>query len=374
MYIKNLKMRDFRNYSFAEIEFARGFNIIYGNNAQGKTNILEALFLCASGRSHRTSKDLDLIRISKQEYYVELGLAKEREDVTIEISNRIEGKKRIRVNEIPVRKYGDLMGQLNAVIFSPEDLLIIKEGPSGRRRFLDITISQLKPSYFYDLQQYSKILTQRNMLLKEIQHKKGLMDTLEVWNINLVKTGSRIMKVRNEFLKRLCKAARNNHGKLTNNAENLEIKYIPSIEAVDFGSVEEIEKKFMNGIEKSINKDIARSSTTYGPQRDDYDIYLDGMNVRLYGSQGQQRTAILSLKLSEIDIMKEETDEYPVLLLDDVMSELDGKRQEYLFSNLKEIQTFITCTDRNFFNERTNTGSKFFNVKEGVINTNTDIH
>jgi DNA replication and repair protein RecF len=367
LYIKNLKLSSFRNYNSLNMEFAQGFNIIYGNNAQGKTNILEAMFLCASGRSHRTSKDADLIEIGKDGYLVRLSLIRKSGEAEIEINYRKDEKKKIKINDIPVRKIGNLIGKLNAVIFSPEDLMIIKEGPSERRRFLDITISQLKPAYFYDLQQYAKLLAQRNSLLKELKEKKQLIGTLGVWNENLSRTGSRIIRARKDFIKRLNSSLKINHKSITGSAEDLEINYCPSVKANNYDSIEDIQKSFIRRLEKAVNIEIKRGSTIYGPQRDDYEIFLNKMNIKQYGSQGQQRTAVLSMKLCEIDIVKEDTGEYPVLLLDDVMSELDRKRQEFLIKNLVNVQTFITCTDKSFFAGNDRNDVKFFKVENGVV-------
>lgn len=373
MYAKSIELVNYRNYKKARIDFAEGFNVLYGNNAQGKTNIIEAIFLCALGRSHRTSKDVELVKIGEEGYRVEIILSKGsgqiKEEIKIEISYEKNSKKTIRINEIPLRRIGELVGRINAVIFSPEDIMLVKEGPAERRRFVDITLSQLKPCYFYDLQQYIRILIQRNMLLKEIRYKKSLIDTMEIWNVKLAKIGARIMAERREFIKRLSDAAKVNHKKLTGGNEEIEIIYAPSIEVGEGQGTEDIEKEFLNAIERLFEKELMRSTTLVGPQRDDYDILVNGMNIKMYGSQGQQRTAILSLKLSETEIIKEEKDEYPVLLLDDVMSELDRKRQEYLFENLDEIQTFITCTDKSFFENvsKAKAGCKFFVVKEGNI-------
>lgn len=373
MYAKSIELVNYRNYKKARIDFAEGFNVLYGNNAQGKTNIIEAIFLCALGRSHRTSKDVELVKIGEEGYRVEIILSKGsgqiKEEIKIEISYEKNSKKTIRINEIPLRRIGELVGRINAVIFSPEDIMLVKEGPAERRRFVDITLSQLKPCYFYDLQQYIRILIQRNMLLKEIRYKKSLIDTMEIWNVKLAKIGARIMAERREFIKRLSDAAKVNHKKLTGGNEEIEIIYAPSIEVGEGQGTEDIEKEFLNAIERLFEKELMRNTTLVGPQRDDYDILVNGMNIKMYGSQGQQRTAILSLKLSETEIIKEEKDEYPVLLLDDVMSELDRKRQEYLFENLDEIQTFITCTDKSFFENvsKAKEGCKFFVVKEGNI-------
>lgn len=367
MYIKGLKLSTFRNYETLEISFSEGFNILYGDNGQGKTNIIEAIFLCASGRSHRTSRDVDLIKINEGGFYTRIDLDKEKESVRIEILLRKDEKKKIKINEIPVRKVGDLMGNLTAVIFSPEDLMIIKEGPSERRRFLDITLSQLRPSYFYNLQQYSKILAQRNMLIKEAQHKRSLLDTLEVWNKNLASVGVKIMKARYEFIQKLSDYSEKNQYKLTNGKEKLSLLYAPSVKISDFEDIGRMEEIFLKTLEHSMDRDLYKGTTSYGPQRDDFEVLLNDSNLKLYGSQGQQRTAVLSLKISEIDIMKNETGEYPVLLLDDVMSELDSSRQQYLFKNLDHIQTFITSTDKGFFEGKLPESSLFYNISEGAI-------
>ena len=366
MFVKKIFLQNFRNYDNLQIDFDSEFNIIFGDNAQGKTNIIEALFLCAVGRSHRTSKDIELVRRGETGYYVKVEFEKDTGEALVEVAYSKEEKKKIKINEIPAKKIGSLMGHLNIVIFSPEDLFIIKEGPSERRRFLDITLSQLKPSYFYDLQQYSKILAQRNMLLKEISVKKELIATLDVWNQHLVKTGSRIMRARNEFIDRMDKSARERHNSLTKGSENLKIIYVPSIESSNMCDLKEIENSFQKKLAASYNREIQKCTTLYGPQRDDYDILLNQMSTKQYGSQGQQRTSVLSMKLSEIDIMKEVTGENPVLLLDDVLSELDAKRQEYLFENIKEIQTFITCTDKNLYGKEKK-HAKYLNIINGKV-------
>jgi len=363
--IKSLTLRDFRNYKQLNVNFADSFNIIYGNNAQGKTNIIEALFLCASGRSHRTSRDDELIRSDAIGFEVKLLLSKDTSDEEIHITFNREERKKIRINEVPIKKLGDLMGHLNAVIFSPEDLLLIKQGPAERRRFIDITLSQLRPAYFYDLQQYAKIIFQRNCLLKKLAAQKELEDTLEVWNRHLVKTGSRIMKARVDFINRLDAFAAARHETLTNNEEKLKLVYNPSFE-FDFGNDDSgIEEKFYRMLNEYKTKEIMRGTTLLGPHRDDLDIVLNGESTKIFGSQGQQRTAALSMKLAEIDLMKEESGEYPVLLLDDVLSELDDRRKEYLLDSIGAVQTFITCTDRRFFKRKAD-DTKFLYIENGV--------
>lgn len=367
MYVKNLKLRNFRNYENLYIEFSEDINIIYGENAQGKTNILEAIYICASGRSHRTSKEVDMVKMGDKGYYIKVEIEKAEENDQIEILYDEEKKKKIRINEIPIKKIGNLMGHLNAVIFSPEDLLVIKEGPSERRRFIDITMCQLKPSYFYDLQQYMKILSQKNNLLKNIQSKNTSEDTLDIWNINLVKIGSRIIRARHYFIQEIEKVAAKRHEMLTDGEEVLTLKYSPSFKVDSFNSIEEIEKSFVKAQDALLKRELAIGTTLCGPQRDDYEISLNGKGIKAFGSQGQQRTAVLSIKLAEIEIMRNEIGENPVLILDDVMSELDIKRQEYLIKGLGGIQTFITCTDKSLFEGKIEGTYKNISVSKGKV-------
>lgn len=366
MQIRNLKLRNFRNYDHLNMDFSDSFNIIYGNNAQGKTNIIEAVFLCASGRSHRTSKDQELLKNGESEFEIRLQFTKETIDEEIRINFNNEERKKIKINDIPVKKIGDLMGHLNAVIFSPEDLFIIKQGPAERRRFIDITLSQLRPSYFYDLQQYAKILFQRNTLLKRITVQRSLEDTLEVWNKHLVRTGSRIIRARRKFVRDLCGFASARHDKLTNHEEKLLLEYSPSFEISDECKDEEIEKIFFDTVERNRENEIRKGTTVVGPHRDDIDIILNGESTKVYGSQGQQRTSVLSMKLAEIDLMKEESGDFPVLLLDDVLSELDDRRKEYLLESISGLQTFITCTDLSFY-KRESPAASVFHIDNGSI-------
>ncbi|WP_265445921.1 DNA replication/repair protein RecF [Acetivibrio straminisolvens] len=365
MYIDKISLKNFRNYKDESIEFSKDLNIIYGQNAQGKTNIIEAVFLCASGRSHRTSKDAELVNIDGTGFSILLELKKAEGKKNIGIEYERGKKKIVKINEIPVKKIGNLMGNLLAVIFSPEDILIIKEGPSQRRRFIDITLCQLKPSYFYDLQQYNKILLQRNTLLKEIQNKRSLLDTLEVWDYKIAELSSRIMISRNEFIKRLCEISRRIHFKLTDGSETMEIKYSPSIDLHNLSDPLELTNEFVRQLNNVRASELRRCVTLIGPHRDDYEMLLNGLSLKMFGSQGQQRTSVLSLKLAEIEIIRSETDENPVLLLDDVMSELDSKRREFLLENIKDIQTFITCTDKDLFENRNFGDNLYIRVQAG---------
>lgn len=363
MLIKRLQLINFRNYNKLDIEFNENKNIFYGYNAQGKTNILEALYFTACSRSHRTKKDKELIMWGKQECLIRTWIKKGFLDVEIDIKINKDFKKEIKINNNPVKRVGELMGILNVVMFSPEDLKLIKEGPAERRRFIDITNSQLKPSYFYNLQKYFKIIRQRNTLLRNIKNNKKLLDTLSVWNNNLVETGSKIMYYRNEYFKKMSFFVKDIHKKIAN--EEISIKYIPSVNVEDLSNMESIKKYLLSEIDKNIEKDIHTETTSIGPHRDNFEIFIDNVNIKTYGSQGQQRTAILSLKLAEVKLFKEEIGEYPVLLLDDVMSELDEKRQKFILDYLQDMQIFLTCTNNKEDYKREN--SSFYKVVNGFV-------
>lgn len=344
MYITDLSLKNFRNYKNTALSFSKKFNIIYGMNAQGKTNIIEAIYLCASGRSHRTSRDYELININKDKFGVYVSVTRKNRYTNISMEYEKGKKKSIKINDIPAKKIGDLMGNMIAVMFSPEDIFIVKDGPSQRRRLIDITISQLRPSYFYNLQQCNKILIQRNMLLKEIQYNKSLIETLDIWDEKLSNVAASIINVRNEFINRLSQKAKEIHFKITNKNEDFDIEYKPSFKIEDFG-VKEIKKNLTTELLNIRERELKRCVTLVGPHRDDYLMGLDGLDLKIYGSQGQQRTAVLSIKLAEIEIIKDEIGENPILLLDDVMSELDSTRRKFLIKNIEDIQTFITCTE-----------------------------
>ncbi len=353
MHIQKLKIINFRNHKERDLEFSRGFNILYGNNAQGKTNILEAIFLCATGRSHRTSHDREMLMDGEESFYIKLDFLKDGEECVTEIGFMKNEKKRIKLNGIKTAKIGSMIGHFNAVMFSPEDLSVIKDGPSERRRFLDISISQTKPSYFFDLQRYGKLIEQRNTLLRDAREKGVIPGVqMEVWDEAITKTGARIINARDMFIRRLGEMACNKHRKLTNDDEVLELKYVPAVKMPSYENTDDIEDTFSKLMTENIRRDIAAGVTLNGPHRDDYEIYINGSNIRIFGSQGQQRTAVLSIKLAEIGMMRELNGSNPVLLLDDVMSELDSRRQAFLYNSLEEVQTFITCTDTSFFSEK----------------------
>ncbi len=366
MIVKNLVLENYRNHTNTRIVFSDRFNIIYGDNGQGKTNILEAIYLCASGRSHRTSKDSELIKFGCDKFNINAYISNSGSlDKEIEISYYENQKKQIKINDIPIQKLGALMGNLYAVLFSPEDLFIVKQGPTERRRFVDITLSQIKPSYFYNLQQMIKILKQRNTLLKNISGNSKLMDTVDIWNIRLAEVAASIITARRTFSKILSDLAESQHNFITDKSEKISFDYKCSFQINEDDSKEQIQNLYIKQLEKCFSRDIILGYTTTGPHRDDYDITVNDKSLKLYGSQGQQRSAVLSLKIAEIELVKKETNQYPVLLLDDVMSELDNNRQKYLMDSIKEVQTFITCTSTDHFDKFGD--SKFFKIVGGNI-------
>ena len=365
MLIERIVLKDFRNYEYQEIFPNKGINIIYGKNAQGKTNILESVFLCSTARSHRTNKDADLIRTLQQGYSVKIEGKRDDEPFSIEInctkmSSRLN-KRVIKVNDITLSKTGQLMGVLNSVMFSPEDLTVIKEGPSERRRFLDILISQINTSYFYSLQEYNRIIKQKNALLKRVYETGKNSDLIDVYNIKQAKTGAKIIKERAVFTEQINKKAGHNHFDIANRAEELEIKY--SCDIPDYSGEE---SDFYKSLDKIKDKEIRIQSTIIGPHRDDIEILLNGLNIRDYGSQGQQRSAILSLKFTEMQIIKEKTNKQPVLLLDDALSELDLLRKRKLLNKIDTKQTFITCTEKRRYMTLDDSISFFF-VNKGSV-------
>lgn len=334
MRIEKLTIADYRNYAFAEISPCEGVNLFIGDNAQGKTNLLESIYLASVGRSARTPRWQELIKWGKEEALVRVRV---RKDVGAdEITLRLGKEKRIQINGLPITRIGELMGVLKTVLFSPDELKIVKEGPGERRRFMDIALCQLSKAYFYALSRYNKILAQRNKLLKS---NNPTDEAVEVWDMQLVREGARVVKTRRGFVERLLPLAADIHADLTG-GEKLELSY----EGVTGNSVDEIAADFAAALAKSRARDRQFAVTHVGPQRDDLAIAADGVDLRSYGSQGQQRSAALSLKLAEMELLKQESGEYPVLLLDDVLSELDEKRQSKLLERICAYQTVLTGT------------------------------
>lgn len=343
MIIKSLELDHFRNYDSLSMTFDSGTNILYGDNAQGKTNILEAIYLSATTKSHKGSKDRDIVNFAAEEAHIRTYIEKDGLENRVDMHLRKNKSKGIAINGQKIKKAADLLGLLNVVFFSPEDLSIIKNGPAERRRFVDMELCQLDSFYLYNLNNYNKIVNQRNKLLKELYYNPGLKDTLSIWDLQLLSYGSKIIERRIAFVEQLNDIIYEIHRKLSGNKEELRICYEPDV------TLEEYEQKLQSGQER----DIRLKQTSTGPHRDDFSFLAGNIDIRKFGSQGQQRTAALSLKLSEIELVKKITRDTPVLLLDDVLSELDSNRQNYLLNSIGDIQTIITCTGlEEFVNNR----------------------
>jgi len=358
LYISEIKLINYRNYEKLEIYPKKDINLIYGKNAQGKTNLIEAIYLISTGRSHKTAKDINLIKDNEEGYYIKIKGNKGDIPFTVECKYYKGEKKQFKVNNLKVKKIGEIIGVLNTVIFSPEDLQIIKQGPSERRKFLDILISQSYPTYFYKLQKYNKIIKQKNSLLKKDDIKLKYRELLKIYNEQLLEVAKIIIEERTLYILMVEKFFNIYIKKLTNNKEEGTLKYISSLGYKE----KDMEKK----LKLNINKEINNRNALFGPHRDDLEVYINNKNVKIFGSQGQQRTAILALKLAEIDVIKEKTGYFPILLLDDVMSELDISRRKFLTQSINTKQTFITNTEKknySVFNDRTT----FFYVNKGKI-------
>ena len=336
MYIKEISLENFRNYENQKIDLNKNINIIYGNNAQGKTNIIESIFLCAYGKSFRSKKDNDLIKFDKEKAIVNIYY--ERVDREGSIKAEIEEKKTFFINEIKQTKVSDIIGKINVVIFTPDDIDIIKDGPQRRRKFLDMFISSLRPNYLHLLNSYNKILEQRNNYLRQIRLENKNPNMLDIWDEQLAEYSYKIYEYRKYFIEKISEKIEVIHNSITKSGkESIKIKYI---------SNSKDQKSFLENLKKSRDIDIKRGFTAIGVHRDEFIIYIENKPVSIFGSQGQQRTSILTLKLCELEIIKEETRETPILLLDDFMSELDETRRKSFLDNITGSQVIITCTDK----------------------------
>ncbi|MCI6190383.1 MAG: DNA replication/repair protein RecF [Clostridium sp.] len=359
MFIKKLMLINYRNYEKLDINFGKGVNVFIGDNAQGKTNILEAIYYCAFAKSHRTTRDRELINWNNHESYISLGIAKERLDKKIDIKILKDGKKAIKVNSIKINKIGELFGIFNVVMFSPEDLKIVKDSPGVRRRFIDMELCQLNKKYYYNLVQYNKVLNERNVVLK---NKNLSEEMLDIYDEQLSSYGEYVIKERLKYFEKLNYYGVQVHKDITSNKENIEFKYQSTIK-----DLSKIKENFYEALKKSRKKDIEKGISTIGPHRDDFSIFINNVDIKNFGSQGQQRTAVLTIKFASLRIIKEITGEYPVLLLDDVLSELDFSRKKYILSTIGEIQTVITCTGIEDIYSYLDSNSKIFKVKNGIV-------
>lgn len=357
MIIKSLELQDYRNYDLLNLAFDRGTNILYGDNAQGKTNILEAIYVSATTKSHKGSKDRDIVNFHKEEAHIRTFLEKDGVETRVDMHLRKSKSKGIAIDGQKIKKAADLLGVCNVVFFSPEDLGIIKDGPAERRRFVDMELCQLDGFYLYNLNHYNKIVTQRNKLLKDLFYNPDLKDTLNIWDSQLVSFGSKVIERRKLFVEQLNEIIYDIHKRLSGGKEEILIQYEPDVQI----------EEFENNLRCSQEKDIRLKQTTVGPHRDDFCFLVGDVDIRKFGSQGQQRTAALSLKLSEIELVKKITRDTPILLLDDVLSELDSSRQNYLLGSIGDIQTIITCTGlEEFVNNRFEI-NRVYKVTSGIV-------
>ena len=353
MWISKIILNNFRNYENEEIELNKNLNIFYGENAQGKTNIIESIFLSSMGKSFRAKKDIEMIRLGKENASVEIFY--EKSDRCGKIKIDLAKKKNIFLNGIKLKKLSELLGNINAVIFTPDDIHILKGGPQNRRRFLDIMISQLKPNYMYNLNLYLKTIEQRNNYLRQIREENKNEDLLDIWDEKLIEYAEKICEYRKAFIKKIQEKIIKIHKEITDNKEELKIEYLTDCED---------KEKYRKLLKERRKLDIIKGYTTKGIHRDDFTISINNKDLGTYGSQGQHRTAILSLRMAELDIVYDEIGEYPILLLDDFMSELDEKRRKNLLKYMQKTQVIITCTEKlNIENLK----YKEYKVKEGKI-------
>lgn len=355
MIIESLELLNFRNYEREIFDFVPETNVLYGDNAQGKTNVLEGIYLCSTTRSHKGSKDREMIRLNTDEAHLRMIVKKDSIGHKIDIHLKKSRSKGIAIDGVPVKKSGELLGISNIVFFSPEDLGIIQNGPDARRRFIDMELCQLDKVYLYNLTKYRNVLKQRNELLKQISINSELLDTLDIWNSKLVEYGTYIIRTRKEFIEKLNGYIKDIHYSLTGGIEDIELFYEPNVREEFFGK-----ELVMNE-----QRDLFTKTTNIGPHRDDLSFISGDKDLRKYGSRGQQRTGALSLKLTEIRIVEEKTGEKPILLLDDVLSELDRKRQNYLLEHIKGIQTIITCTGLEEFIKNGINIQRTFEIRSG---------
>ncbi|EOT26235.1 DNA replication/repair protein RecF [Enterococcus saccharolyticus] len=368
MRLSNLQLQNFRNYDDLSLTFTKNLVIFLGENAQGKTNVLESIFVLAMTRSHRTTNEQELIQWDKNLAAIRGTIERQHTSVPLELFLTKKGRK-TKVNHIEQKKLSSYIGQLNVILFAPEDLSLVKGSPQLRRKFLDMEIGQIDPVYLYDLVQYQKVLKQRNQYLKQLAEKKQTDELyLEVLTEQLVEFGSKVLIARQKFVKRLEYWASQLHHKISQNKENLVIDYISSVPDAPWDNLEAVQTAFRQALEKVKNKEQFRQVTLAGPHRDDLIFLINEKNVQTFGSQGQQRTTALSVKLAEIDLMKEETGEYPVLLLDDVMSELDDARQLHLLETIEgKVQTFLTTTTLEHVKDKMTVEPEIFYVRQGQL-------
>lgn len=371
MYLASLQLCHFRNYNTLSLSFSPGLNVVFGNNAQGKTNLLEAIYFLATGRSHRTSRDQELIQEGALTLIAKATVTRKTGDLNLDLSYGQESRKQLKINGAPERKIARLVGSLATVFFSPDDLQLLKGPPAGRRRFLDIELSQISQAYLHHLMTYNKVLTQRNTLLKAPQVDKAL---LSVFDEQLLTAGAQLIMRRALAIARLSPIAASYHDLLSEGKEALRLDYLSQgVEPGQTPGLEEITERLWSQLQQRRSDELRRQMTLVGPHRDDIGFWISNKDARLYASQGQQRTTVLALKLAELQFMTQELGESPVLLLDDVASELDPHRRNYLLSAVQTgVQTFISCTDLEDLMVRTWPAEhRLFRVHSGIVDLDT---
>jgi len=365
--VENIRIINFRNYQSIGLKLNKNINIFIGNNAQGKTNLMEAIYMCSFGKSFRTNRDKEIINIHKDQAYVGANINIGQRKKLIEIKMERNKAKRIRVNKSELDSYKELYSGLSVVIFTPEDLKIVKEGPRERRGLLNRGIEQIRPVYNHNMSEYRKILYQRNNLLKSNRFKKDISSLLDVFDIQIAKIGTSIILERSRYLSILNNIVNDIHRQITKESEDLQLRYITNVKILEDRG--EMERLYLKSLKNNIDRDLEYGTTEIGPHRDDISMTINHKDVRVYGSQGQQRTVVLSIVLSEVRLLKNEKGMYPVLILDDVFSELDDERKRYLTNFFKDIQTFITTTDYNDLKFMDNFKKDIFYIENGKLRT-----
>lgn len=368
MYLKELNLKNYRNYHSLTAQFENKVNVIIGENAQGKTNMMEAIYVLAMAKSHRTSNDKELIQWEKEYAKIEGGVEKQNRFASVELIISNKGKK-AKFNHIEQRKLSDYVGNVNVIMFAPEDLNLVKGSPQIRRRFINMEIGQVSPVYLHHLNKYQKIMHQRNHYLKLLQTKKQTDEKmLDVLTLQLCETAASITKKRTSFVKKLEKWANPIHSTISRDMEDLRIRYKPSVEVSEEEDLSKIIEVYYNKFSEIKEKEIERGTTLAGPHRDDLIFYVNNRDVQTFGSQGQQRTTALSVKLAEIDLIREEIGDYPILLLDDVLSELDHFRQSHLLNAIQgKVQTFVTTTSVDGIDHQTLKEATIYQVSSGQL-------
>lgn len=356
MHIEKIELINFRNYINQEVKLDSKLNIFIGNNAQGKTNVIESIYLSSLAKSFRTNSDEDMIKLDENNFKICLEYLKKDRKNKMEITLEKGNRKQVKINGCKLSKLSEMVGNVNIVLFSPDELKIIKQSPSIRRKFFDISITQIKPMYVHFVLQYNKILMQRNNLLKQARTNRSLLDTIDIWNEKLIEVGIKIINARRDYIDSIDNILKEKHNILSEDKENVKLEYVANVMNED---------EFRKRLDKSIETDLQKGYTNYGPHKDDYIFYINDVELSKFGSQGQQRSAVLSYKLTEIEKIYNEFDEYPILLLDDVTSELDKNRISKLLDNLDKHQTIITCTDIENFELLSE--YKLFEVENGNI-------